>query len=330
VFKNIFGVEKHKRVLICLLNSILKGRPHINDLTFTDKEHKKNKITGRSVTLDIEAVTDNNTLVNIEIQCCKDGNIANRAYFYQSKMMKEEIEEGETFDSIPDIISIWITDYNETKRLYHTSETVPMFKKTPLDEIDVASEKTRIFIIELPKVDLKQANIKDMFLIWMYFLKNPELIPEEFVTKVSEVKEAVDELKYLSGDKEFRLECRARVKRKNSITSRMTRAEQEGMEKGVKLGRKRGKAEGKKEGMELGKERGIKKGKRDGMKEGMELGKEKGRKEGEKKGKTEGAHEKAVETAMKLLSRNMSPKDIADITGLSIKEIKRLSDNTPE
>lgn len=29
VFKRIFGIESHKRVLVCLLNAILNGKPYI-------------------------------------------------------------------------------------------------------------------------------------------------------------------------------------------------------------------------------------------------------------------------------------------------------------
>jgi hypothetical protein len=57
------------------------------------------------------------------------------------------------------------------------------------------SEKTRIFILELPKIDVKKATLNDMFSVWMYFLKNPELIPEEFVKRVPEVKEALEDKK---------------------------------------------------------------------------------------------------------------------------------------
>ncbi|MDR2782221.1 MAG: Rpn family recombination-promoting nuclease/putative transposase, partial [Holosporaceae bacterium] len=28
VFANLFGAEKHKKVLMCLLNAILQGKPH--------------------------------------------------------------------------------------------------------------------------------------------------------------------------------------------------------------------------------------------------------------------------------------------------------------
>jgi len=46
--------------------------------------------------------------------------------------------------------------------------------------------------------------------------------------------------------------------------------------------------------------------------------------EGKQEGKQEGLHEKAVQTAKALLKKGMPLKDISEITGLSIKEIKKL------
>jgi predicted transposase/invertase (TIGR01784 family) len=240
VFANLFGVEKHKKALICLLNAILKGKPTIKSITLLNPQHKKQRKDGKSTTLDIEAVTDEDTLVDIEVQCERDGNLVNRAFYHQSRMMKDELDEGQSYDSCPNIISIWLTDYHETQRQHHTHEAVYMFKANHLDGIEVASEKTRIFIIELPKVDLKKATIKDMFMVWMFFLKNPELIPDEFIKKVPEVHEALEELKVMSLNKEFRAAYNAHVKAQNDRRSREANAEARGREEGIAIGEEKG------------------------------------------------------------------------------------------
>ncbi|MDR2399628.1 MAG: Rpn family recombination-promoting nuclease/putative transposase, partial [Endomicrobium sp.] len=230
-------------VLVCLLNAILKGKPLISSIRLVNAEHKKRRERGKSATLDIEGVTDKGTLVDIEIQCYRDGNLVNRAVYYQSRMMKEELDEGESYDTHPDIISIWFTDYHETTRQHHTHEAVYMFKANPYDEIAIASEKTRIFIIELPKIDVKKATLNDMFSVWMYFLKNPELIPEEFVKRVPEVEEALEELKVLSLNDEFRANYNAHIKAQNDQRSREANAKEEGIAKGIAIGKKEGKKE---------------------------------------------------------------------------------------
>jgi predicted transposase/invertase (TIGR01784 family) len=240
VFANLFGVDKHKKALICLLNAILKGKPTIKSITLLNPQHKKQRKDGKSTALDIEAVTDNESIVDIEIQCKRDGNLVNRAFYHQTRMMKDELDEGQSYDSCPNIISIWLTDYHETQRQHHTHEAVYMFKANHLDGIEIASEKTRIFVIELPKVDLRKATIKDMFSVWMFFLKNPELIPDEFIKKVPEVHEALEELKVMSINKEFRAAYNAHVKAQNDRRSREANAKEEGREEGIAIGEEKG------------------------------------------------------------------------------------------
>ena len=75
VFSRLFGAKSHKRVLICLLNSILNGKPHINDITLDPNEYKKTSPDGKSIRLDIAATSDDGTIFNIEIQCKDEGNI---------------------------------------------------------------------------------------------------------------------------------------------------------------------------------------------------------------------------------------------------------------
>ncbi|MDR2780982.1 MAG: Rpn family recombination-promoting nuclease/putative transposase [Holosporaceae bacterium] len=91
VFANLFGAEKHKKVLMCLLNAILQGKPHIKKITLLNPQHKKQRKNGKSTTLDIEAEVDDKTIVDIEIQCKRDGNLVNRAFYHQSRMTKDEL-----------------------------------------------------------------------------------------------------------------------------------------------------------------------------------------------------------------------------------------------
>lgn len=45
VFYHLFGKRSHKRVLICLLSSILDGNPYIQDIDLAPTEYKKVIVT---------------------------------------------------------------------------------------------------------------------------------------------------------------------------------------------------------------------------------------------------------------------------------------------
>ena len=75
-----------------------------------------------------------------------------------------------------------------------------------------------------------------------------ELIPDEFIQKVPEVHEALEELKVMSMDDEFRAAYNAHIKAQNDRRSREanSRAEgkAEGKEEGIAIGEARGRVEG--------------------------------------------------------------------------------------
>ena len=228
VFANLFGKKNHEKVLMCLLNSILNGKPHINSITLAPTEYRKVFPDGKSARLDIVAITDDETRINIEMQCWNNGNIADRASFYQSKLRDKVIKEGMTYSNIPNIISIWICDDNVTHRKGCVHEIVNMYKANNIDEVEVASDKFRQFIIELTKLETgSHMFLNDMFMVWMQFIKDPNSIPDEFLN-IPEVKEAMDELRYMSADEETRSIYEARIKEINDMNSALATKFDEG------------------------------------------------------------------------------------------------------
>ena len=252
VFKRVFGVESHKTVLVSLLNSILKGKPLIESITLDTTEISKNSEDGKDVRLDILAKSNDGTKINIEMQCTDKGKLINRTAFYQSRTMVDSLKSGENYDAIPDMISIWITDYNATNRKNHTNEIVYMYEKNEKDlTVEVASTKFRTLIIELTKIDFNNINSSDMFDVWMMFIKNPESIPEEFLD-IKEIKEAMNELTLLSNNPEFKAEYEARLRVENDkiaeISTAEIKGEERGLIKGEEIGLEKG---GKKKAIEM-------------------------------------------------------------------------------
>ena len=228
VFAKLFGKRSHERVLVCLLNAILNGKPHIKNVTLDPTEYKKTSPDGKSVRLDIAATSDDGTRLHIEMQCHNEGNIGDRASFCQARLREDELKEGESYSSIPNIISIWICDEPVTKRKSCCHEIVSMYKDNGVDPIEVASEKMRQFIIELSKLEMTPKRfLNDMFSVWRMFIKDPNSIPPEFLS-IPEVKEAMDELTLMSADPETRAMYKARLQELNDIRAGMSVKYEEG------------------------------------------------------------------------------------------------------
>ncbi|MBO5731344.1 MAG: hypothetical protein J6R67_09105 [Treponema sp.] len=62
----------------------------------------------------------------------------------------------------------------------------------------------------------------------------------------------------------------------------------------------------------------------DWLRQGKEQGYEAGLQQGIEQGLERGAHQKALETAKKLIARGYEPEDIADLSGLTISQIQEL------
>lgn len=67
VFSRLFGRRSHEQVLVCLLNAILNGKPHIESVRLDPIEYRKTRPDGKSIRLDIAATSDDGIRLQIEM-----------------------------------------------------------------------------------------------------------------------------------------------------------------------------------------------------------------------------------------------------------------------
>jgi predicted transposase/invertase (TIGR01784 family) len=249
VFKNIFGQEDKKSVLISFLNSLLKDNPHIKDLRFDNTDITKILEKDKASRLDIKATSDDGTKFDIEIQVKNTGEIPQRAVHYLANMMPHIVQTNESYKG-PHVIGIWILGENVTERKNAISEAYMTFQPQHPDPYQVMTDSARIFFIELKKFNPKNADSRDLLAGWLSFLQNPVFLDKEFLN-VPEMNDAMETLKYISADPETRAIADLRQKTINDYNSEKTVAREEG------------KAEGKAEGIAIGKAEGELKGKRE-------------------------------------------------------------------
>ena len=85
IFKQVFRIEKNKDLLISLLNAILQGKPEIKTIELRNTDITKILKDNKSIRLDVKAQLNDNTYVDIEIQCDDTQEIPERAVHYLSK-----------------------------------------------------------------------------------------------------------------------------------------------------------------------------------------------------------------------------------------------------
>lgn len=210
IFKRVFGVEKNKKLLISLINSILKGNPTVTNLEIRNTEISKIVKNNLTIYLDIKAEINPQEFVDIEIQVRNTGEIMERAVQYLAeiltlncrKLTEEEMKAGQrqTY-KYPKVIGIWIMGENVTDREDAVNEACVAFPPTERDRYQIITDKLRIFFVELQKFHPKHIDRKNMLDVWMAFLKNPL---NDDIQDVPEVREALDTLKEISADKDER------------------------------------------------------------------------------------------------------------------------------
>lgn len=86
-FKYLLGDTKKKFLTLSFINGILNRTDDtlFTDLEFLDKEMTPIMQDGKVSVLDIRAKMNDGTQVNIEVQVCKDPDMARRSLYYWAK-----------------------------------------------------------------------------------------------------------------------------------------------------------------------------------------------------------------------------------------------------
>ena len=248
IFKLVFGTEENKDVLISLLNAIFKGHPKVNNLQLMNSEISKILKNNKTIRLDVRADIGNQNYVDIEIQVRNTGEIIDRGVQYMCNMMTESFKKHTDKDAnsyaYPKVIGVWILKVKSAHRTNAVNEMNFMFTKNQQDDYEIATDKMRMFTIELGKFKPKTSNKKDMLDAWLKFLTNQT---DEEDLKEEKINKAFKTLLKVSADDEVREIYRLReLTERNRISEQTVAREQgraEGHAKGLVEGEKKAKIE---------------------------------------------------------------------------------------
>ena len=232
VFKNIFGSPKHPRILISFLNAILKPVNKITSVEIKGTDLEKQFIDDKYSRLDIKAETNNNEIINIEIQLKNEYNMIKRSLYYLSKMYEEQLGQGEDYSKLNRTVCINILNFKYLKtEKFHTG-----YRLKELETNEELTDVIEMHFIEIPKLP-EESDEKDMLIAWTEFLRDPESEKvRSLEMSIEEIREAKDELIRLSNDDKQRELYEMRSKILKDKVSALNEAERKGIEKGRKEG----------------------------------------------------------------------------------------------
>lgn len=283
VFQELFGKQKNSEITSHFLSLIL-GRKIENIDLDANKRMLGNGKDSKTERLDIRAKFNDGEDCNIELQVVEYEYMLERMLDYWGNMYSNKIKKSEKYNVLKPTISILIAAY-KLKELKDISKYHTVWNLREKDYTDkILNKNIEIHILEIPKISDK--NLKEEELAnWLKFIENPESEDiKKIMNKNDFLKQAMDELAYLSGDEGF----------KDAVERRVDYLFYEELEKNARY----------EKGLAKGKEEGIKEGKRVGLEEGELIGK--------------------IKIVKEMLKLNIPISQISKITKLTEEEIEEI------
>ncbi|HAL82530.1 MAG TPA: hypothetical protein DCO83_10080 [Mucilaginibacter sp.] len=236
-FKHLFGNEPNKDILIDFLNQLFKGRKEIADLVYSPTEHTGDKEESKKVFFDLLCTGTNGEQFIIEMQRAEQRNFRDRAVFYTSRLINEQLSKGENHWNIElkEVYLIAILEFNfkdsQPGRYLHNVAL------TNTDTNEIFYNKLGYKFLELPKFVKTEAELETDLDRWFYLLKHMSTLDKvpavlnkrifQKVFKIAEISKLTREEKEM-----YDSNLKARWDYENSIAFAKEEAEKKGIEKG--------------------------------------------------------------------------------------------------
>ena len=238
IFKMIFGDPENKTALVGLLREIIDiPEEEYAHIEIIDPNLRVNKSYGKSGILDIKLTTKSGQRINVEIQIRKASDLKQRILFYASKMIAEQLKEGQKYNKIRKVISIMIcTDHNliEDSKEYHNRYFL----------YDKNTNSTFTDLLEIDILEFKKVPEKDKsdLATWLRFLNTDDKEElDKMAVRNAAFESAVCKYMELTEDEAIRMLAEENEKAWKDRQAELDYAMDEGIQKGIQKGRAEGK-----------------------------------------------------------------------------------------
>ena len=233
VFQELFGKQKNKEVTSHFLSLILNRQITNIDLD-VNKRMLGNREDSKTGRLDVRAKFNNGEDCNIELQVDPYKFMEKRMLEYWANLYSTKITAGNGYNVLKPSISILIADY-KLPNLEHISNYHTIWNLRESKHFDtVITYDIELHILEIPKIKDNEL-LKDELAQWLRFIKSPgSKEVQKFMSENKYLKQAMDELGYLSDDPDFQRILEARVGFLRDMDARQQEHEERGIKKGEK------------------------------------------------------------------------------------------------
>jgi predicted transposase/invertase (TIGR01784 family) len=240
VFKLLFTTgPESPRVLRSLLTAVLRPKSPITSVTVLNPEIPRESVLDKGIVLDLLAVLEDGTRLDVEMQSDKRPAFRNRALYYWARTFSQQLERGADYHALRPVISVLFLDYPELEagRLHS------IFQLLETHDHVRFTDALEIHLIELPELrhlrDTERDNDADLVRWSRFFAATNDAEIEDLAMSDSAIRDATNVLERLSADPAAQALARQRELALVTYKIEMTAAKEEGI------------AEGKAEGLRI-------------------------------------------------------------------------------
>ena len=203
VFKKLFGDPANEHILKAFIASMLGiDKNRITEISFDNVEMIPDFADEKFGRVDVKVTIDRKDKVNIELQAVWFRDYKDRSLFYWSKLYTYGMKKGLPYGNLSRTICINIVGFN----VFKCEEYKSHFTLREVTRNEVYSDKMNIYFYELNKLPpLTEENEKDPVLQWLRLInaETEEDLDMLENTNIPEIKDAVNVVRFFSGDKQM-------------------------------------------------------------------------------------------------------------------------------
>ena len=230
-----------QELLIDFLNELLKGERHIIDITFQNPILQPETIEDRGVIFDIHCRDDKGGLFVVEMQNGAQPYFYDRGIYYLSRAISNQGEKGKDWKfGLCPVYGIFLLNYKMGINSKFRTDVILADRDTGR----MFSDKIRQVYLELPWFTKEADDCETDFECWLYLLKHMDTLERmPFKARKAVFDKLLEVADVANLSKDERILYDEALKRYRDYKNTIDYAEEKGLEKGIRIGEAKGKAE---------------------------------------------------------------------------------------
>lgn len=202
-------LQRNNRVLKGLICSLLHLSPsEVQSVTITNPIRLGNTIDDKTFILDIRALLNDSTVLNLEMQVINEYNWTDRSLCYLCRNLNQ-LEKGDDYSQIHPVIQISFLNFTLFPK---SPEFFANYQLLNVKNHILYSDKLRLSVVDLTQINLATEEDKTYQIDrWASLFKAKTWEELSMLTENNEyLKEATETIYQLSQEEEIRQQCEAR------------------------------------------------------------------------------------------------------------------------